>query len=824
MDYRDENGYYYSDDKSNSDLRRERNRSVQQRRTSSQRQSTQKPIKHTAAVEKRLKKNAKKEKKKELLKRTLKTALLIGIVCIIIGAGVFVGMYTAVSTELEDMNIDNLALNYPSYVYYEDKNSKAKEYDTITSADNIIWVESNEISDNMKKAIVAIEDERFYSHKGVDLKRTTGAVIKYALSKVGIGEANYGGSTITQQVIKNITQEKSRTATRKIKEIMRAISLEKQLDKDQILTLYLNVVFFANQCYGVESASNTYFNKPAADLTIPEAALIAGITQAPSRFNPFSKPENALDKRNIVLGKMYELEMISKEEYEKAVKSDLNVVKKSVSRAGKINSYFIDQLISDVISDLRTQHGYSEEFAKQQLYNGGLKIYSTIDPEIQKIMDEVYKNTSNFPGKVQSAMTIIDPYTGQIKGMMGGTGTKTDNHIWNRATQTKRQPGSSIKPIAAYAPAIEEGEITQSSILEDKKITIGSDDWTPSNSYKGFKGYMPLHEAVGRSCNTIAVQVVDLIGINTSYSYLQNKFHLGSVENKDKNYSSLALGGLTNGASVTEMAAAYATFVNSGKYIKPHTYTKVVDSAGKVLLENKEKGSQAISPETAYIMSDLLRYPVNYGYGTAQRAKLSGIATYGKTGTTNDNYDKWFIGFTPYYVGAVWCGYDSPQAIKSSSNPSTAVWKTVMARVHEGLSGAKEIKKPANVVKVEICENSGKLAKGHCDEIDAYFKSGTQPVQFCNGHKYSSYDDEDEDEEESPSPSPSASPEPGEEGEDTEDDDTKSTLSPQKTSKPSTDSSDSNDKNEDKTENTSQTKPPAPPSNNSSGGIPQKVE
>ncbi len=806
MDYRDENGYYYSDDKSSSDLHRDRNRSVQKR---------QAPKKHTAAVERRIKKNTKKEQRKQFLKKSLKTVLLAGVILVIIGAGVFVGMYAAVSTELEDMNIDNLALNYPSYVYYEDSGQRVKEYDTITSADNIIWVESDEISDNMKKAIVAIEDERFYSHKGVDLKRTTGAVIKYALSKIGIGKANYGGSTITQQVIKNITQEKSKTATRKVKEIMRAISLEKQLDKDQILTLYLNVVFFANQCYGVESASNTYFNKSASELTIPEAALIAGITQTPSRFNPYTNPENALEKRNVVLGKMYELEMISKEDYEKAVKTDLNVVKKTASNSGNINSYFVDQLISDIISDLRTKHGYSEEFAKQQLYNGGLKIYSTIDPKIQKIMEEVYENTSNFPGKVQSAMTIVDPYTGQIKGMVGGTGAKTSNHGWNRATRTKRQPGSSIKPLSAYAPAIEEGDITQADILEDKKVTFGSDDWSPSNSYKGFKGYMPLHEAVGRSCNTIAVQVVDMLGVNTSYSYLQNKFHLESLENKDKNYSSLALGGLTNGASVTEMAGAYATFVNSGKYIKPHTYTKVVDSNGKVLLENKERASQAISPETAYIMTDLLRYPVNNSYGTAQRAKLSGIKTYGKTGTTNDNYDKWFIGFTPYYVGAVWCGYDSPKNI-GSSNTSTTVWKTIMARVHEGLSADKEIKKPSNIVQVEICENSGKLAKSRCDSIEAYFKSGTQPVQYCNGHKYSGYDDEDDEE----SPSPSSSPDTDEDDDNENDDTEKNTLSPQKTSKPSSTESPSNSNDDDKKND----EKPSQNNNNNSGGIPQKVE
>lgn len=807
MDYRDENGYYYSDDNSASELRRDRNRKAPQK-------------KHTLAVEKRIRKKEQKQKRKNAFNNILKTGLLIFAVLIIIGSGVAVGMYTAVSTELEDMNIDNLALNYPSYIYYEDKNSKVKEYDTITSADNIIWVESDEISDNMKKAIVAIEDERFYTHKGVDLKRTTGAIIKYALSKVGIGEANYGGSTITQQVIKNITQEKSRTATRKIKEIMRAVSLEKQLEKDQILTLYLNIVFFANQCYGVESASNTYFNKPASELSVAEAATIAGITQTPAKFNPYTNPDNSLAKRNIVLGKMYELEMISKEEYENAVASKLNVTKKSSSGADSINSYFVDQLISDVINDLKVQHGYSEDFAKQQLYNGGLKIYSTIDPEIQNTIEDVYENTSNFPGKSQSAMTIIDPYTGQIKGMVGGTGKKTSNHIWNRATQTKRQPGSSIKPLSAYAPAIEEGKLTQADVLTDEEITIGSDDWTPSNSYKGFKGDMTIREAVGRSVNTIAVQVVEMIGINTSYSYLENKFHLGSIEDKDKNYSSLSLGGLTKGASVTEMAGAYATFVNSGKYIKPHTYTKVVDANGKVLLENKEKGSQAISPETSYIMADLLLAPVNESYGTATRAKISGFNTYGKTGTTNDNYDKWFIGFTPHYVGAVWCGYDSPQAI-GSSNPSTTVWTKIMSQIHKGLNGEKQLKKPSNIVEVEICEVTGKLAKSSCPETTGYFKSGTQPVQYCKGHKVK------EDPDASPSPSPSASPDTNAETEeDNNGESPKKTLSPQKTSSASSDAKEDTKKEEPSQSQSSgnQSNSQSNASQSSSGGIPQKVE
>ncbi len=776
MDYRDENGYYYSDD--------EDAFSPRERRTAGANNNS--PSRHRSPIEARIKKAEKKKQRKKFMRRILAVCLLSFLVCVIIVSGVLIGMYTAVSTELEDMNIHNLTLNTPSYIYYGEND---KTPDVVSTADNILWVDYDKISDNMKDAIVAIEDERFYQHNGVDFKRTAGAIFKFMLSKIGIGEADYGGSTITQQVIKNITQEKDRTATRKVKEIMRAIALEKQFSKDEILTLYLNVVYFANKCYGVESAANTYFDKSASELDIAEAAMIAGITQRPSAFNPYTNPDNALSKRNIVLKKMYELGKISEEEYEDAKESKLGVVDKNSSSNSSITSYFEDQLILDILNDLQTQHGYSEDYAKQQLYNGGLKIYATADPEIQEIMEDVYENTSNFPNKsIQSAMTVIDPYTGQIKGIVGGIGKKTGSHILNRATQSKRQPGSAIKPLSAYAPALEKGKITAASVITDEEITIGSDDWTPSNSYKGFKGDMTVREAIGRSTNTIAVQVVDKIGINTSYTYLKDTFRLSGIESKDKNYSSLSLGGLTKGASTTEMAAAYATFVNSGKYIKPHTYTKVVDSNGKILLENSEKGTRAIKATTAYIMSDLLLAPVNESYGTARVAKIPGIDTYGKTGTTNDNFDKWFIGYTTHYVGAVWTGYDSPKAISSSSNPSTAVWAKIMKQIHNDLDN-KEMKQPSDIVEADVCEITGKLAKKSCPEITAYFESGDQPVQFCKGHKSNS----------ATTPKPTESADPDEDGENTENDDenitsesddenegTSSTKSPAKTTSPQT--------------------------------------
>ncbi len=689
-------------------------------------------------IKKRLKKKAKKQKRRTIMHRLGIGALICAMLLIVVGTGIGIGMYTAVSTEIHDMNINELALNHASYIMYTDDAGNEVQLEQIKTSVNREWVASEDISDNLKNAAVAIEDQRFYKHHGVDIKRTMGATVKFVLSKIGIGDSSYGGSTITQQVIKNITNETDKSATRKVKEMMRAIAIEKQLEKDEILTMYLNIAFFANNCYGVEAAAKMYFGKSADEVNIQEAATIVGITQYPTRFDPYANPDNAIEKRNRVIGKMLELGMITEEEHDKAVKSSLKLVGKKGSGSGKVSSYFVDQVTSDVIADLQAKKGYSKDFAEQQLTNGGLKIYSTVDPKIQKIMENVFEDTANFPNSsAESAMVIIDPYTGAVKGMVGGLGAKTDVRGFNRATQAKRQPGSAIKPLSVYAPALELGKINQSSVITDEKITIGSDDWEPSNSYKGFKGNMLVHEAVGRSSNIPAVKVLDMIGINKSFSYLENNFKLSTLQSADKNYSSLALGGLTTGVTVKEMAAAYSIFVNNGRYIKPYTYTKVVDSSGNVVLENNISPVQTLKESTAYIMSDFLLEPVNGGYGTARSAKLSSITTYGKTGTTNDNYDKWFVGYTPYYVGAVWYGYDKPKSV-GGSNPCTTVWKKVMEEVHSGLS-EKELPIPDDVVSVEVCKNSGNVAKSSCSSIIGFYEKGKQPKRTCFKHSYKSY-------------------------------------------------------------------------------------
>ncbi|MDO5398483.1 MAG: PBP1A family penicillin-binding protein, partial [bacterium] len=711
-------------------------------------------------------KKNKKQKNKKLRKRILFGLFTAVLVAVIVGTGILIGMYAAVSKEINAMNIQNLAFKENTMIYYSDEDGNVHELQQLQAETNRIWVPSEEISQYAKDAIVAIEDERFFKHHGVDLKRTTGATIKYVLAKVGIGSSNYGGSTITQQVIKNITNENEKTSGRKIKEMLRAIALEKQLSKDEILTMYLNIVYFANNCNGIEAASHVYFNKDASELTLPEAASIAGITQYPAEFDPYAHPEKNVEKRDVVLGKMLELGYIDQDEHDEAVSTKLKTNNSYRRSQGEMTSYFTDQVVNDVINDLVSVKGYSHDFATQQVFNGGLKIYSTIDTDIQDAIEDTFEDTSNFPstGKGgQSAMVIVDPYTGAVKGLVGGLGKKEEIRGWNRATQAKRQPGSSLKPIAVYGPAIDKSKITEASIITDEEITIGSDKWKPKNSYNDFYGDMTVREAVARSSNIPAVKVLDELGIGTSYSYLQNKFHLSSLSDKDKNYSSLSLGGLTEGVSPLEMAAAYAAFVNGGKYYEPYTYTQVVDSSGTTLLQKGGNSTQALTPAAAYITADLLYAVVNSSVGTGRSAKLSdGMPTYGKTGTTDKNFDKWFVGFTPYYVGAVWYGFDSPSSISAagvSGNPCISAWKSVMEDVHSTLS-KKELEKPSGIVEEEICMDTGKLANKGCDSVTAYFVEGTQPKKNCNNKvdKTDSYNNDESSKKSTTAPTEAKKP------------------------------------------------------------------
>ena len=697
-------------------------------------------------------KGKKNSEGKKLFKRIVYFFFVCLFVFLIACIGIGSGMYAAIVQEIEDMNIHELALSRSSIVYSTDDSGNAIEIEMLSGDEHCIWLESGEIPQIMKDAIVAIEDERFYRHGGIDIKRTTGAVLGYIREKLGGEYASYGGSTITQQVIKNITSEKDRTATRKIKEMMKAVALEKQLSKDEILTIYLNVIYLSNNCCGVEAASNRFFGKSASELDLTEAALIAGITQRPSYYDPLRNPENARKKRDTVLLKMYETGKITKDVYEEAVEKDLGLHETEIYGRQNIYSYFVDAVIDDVIADLQNEKGYTKEFATQMVFGGGLKIYTTMDNDIQTAMEGIFENSENFPSgakNAQAAMLIIDPNNGEVKGMIGGKGKKVDSRGWNRATHMRRQPGSSIKPLSVYAPAIDQKILLPSSILVDAPIKIK--DWSPKNSYSGFKGSMTVKKAIEISANIPSIKALQEIGLDTSYSYVKDKFKLGVVD-ADKDLSPLALGGLTNGVTLEEMAAAYQTFANGGYYYKPHTYTKVLDSKNRLLLEKKVEKTQAIGSDTAYIMSQMLYGVVNSSGGTGKAARMdNGMSVYGKTGTTNNDYDKWFVGYTPYYVGAVWFGFDQQKSIRSvgiRNNISAQLWSMTMEKVHEGLSSS-EIEMPADVVKAYVCTSSGLLASSYCNGSTEYFLEGTQPKKYCGlSHKSETEETEDEEEQE----------------------------------------------------------------------------
>lgn len=644
-----------------------------------------------------------------------------------------------------DLNIDNLKLNFTTHVYYTDPNNgQAVEYERLQSEEHRIWVNFDQLPKSLIDAVISIEDERFYQHKGVDIKSTFKATVDYLLRRPG----GRGASTITQQLVKNLTGDDDVKVSRKVKEMVRALSLERQISKEQVIELYLNTIYLSQGCYGVGSASLTYFGKPVSELNIAESAILAGITQTPSLYDPLLNFENSKQKQSLVLRKMYELGKISKEEYDEALAYELKLSEKRTGLSEQ--SYFTDQVIEDVLRDLKEQLGYSQAVATKMLYTGGLQIYCTMDPEVQNAMDKVFEDSANFPkakGEIvpESAMVVIDVTSGAVKGIVGGRGEKKDQRVLNRASQSLRQPGSTIKPIAVYAPAVEHNLISPSSIYTDKRIKYGS--WAPANYYSGFKGPMTIRQAVEQSVNTIAVQVLEKVGINTSFSFLKNNLGISSLVDSDvrngktfsdKNLPALALGGLTDGISVLELTAAYSAFANRGIYTKPYTYTKVVDISGKTILENEKKTNIAMKEQTASIMNSMLKGVVTSGTGTPANFRRD-MAICGKTGTTDSDVDRWFVGYTPYYAATVWFGYDQPKSMRSlyTANPTIPVWRKVMTEIHKNKKSAN-FDTPKGLKNVTYCTDSQEIATDLCINAGKaktdYFNDTTAPAKQCTFH------------------------------------------------------------------------------------------
>ncbi len=728
----------------------------------------------------------------KFFKAFINVIITILLICALTGIIVVCAFTVYINNYIEtEIDADQFRMNIPTsttthiyrYEFTDRANREGKLVPMDSDADyriqgdaDQIFVSYEQIPDNMINAIIAIEDKRFMTNSGVDWKRTIAAGANFFL---GFDESGYGGSSITQQLIKNVTQNDDYSIQRKIQEIFWALDLETKMDKEEILELYLNIVNFGNGCNGVQAAAYSYFSKDVSELTLIECAAIASITKNPSRFNPIYYPEYNAERRNTVLYEMYDQGLITRREFEEAFGKELvlnlpggNESEDEDEDALTVNSWYTDMVIQDVIDDLVSQKGYSSKMASLLVYNGGLNIVSLVDPVIQAELEKTMMNDELFPVdksgiKAQASAIIIDPQTGDILAVVGSRGEKTANRILNYATQTRRSPGSSIKPLSVYAPAVEQGLITWSTVYDDTPFNFDNNIAWPKNATGVYRGLTNINYSIKHSLNTVAVKVLDRVGIKQSFDFCYDTLQMKNllVAEKqdgwtltDMGYASLALGQLTYGLTNREITAAYSIFANNGVYNEPHSYLTVTDSEGNVILENKYSGTVAISEDTSALMTKMMENVIKSGTATALTfGKTTGIDVAGKTGSAGDYYDRWFIGYTPYYICGVWYGYEYQKTINANFNPAVRVWDDVMTRVHQvkvldkvaaGEAELKSFETPSNIIEVTYCQDSGLLYNkdtcAHDPRGDrretGYFIKGTEPVEYCDRHILVDYD------------------------------------------------------------------------------------
>lgn len=559
--------------------------------------------------------------------------------------------------ELLNGNIIN-NMQISSYIYDKDGNQIGYLYGT----ENRVEIDYKDLPKNLVNAIISIEDERFFEHHGVDIKRTSAAVLNYLSNKK---DSSFGGSSITQQLVKNLTDDDETSVTRKIREWYRAFLLETKYNKEDILKIYTNTIYLGENAYGVQVASKVYFNKPVTDLNLAESAILAAAIQSPEATNPYTSKkskERLLNRQKVVLNKMLELGKITTEEYNEALNTQVTF--KKSSDINQTQTYFVDAAIEDVAKNIAKKQNITFEQAKKDIYTKGYKIYSTLDPSIQQVIDNTYSNTSIFytdsnGGFMQSAMVVLDHKNGNVLGLIGGAGKKEGNFVLNRATQSYRQPGSCMKPLGAYGPAFELGTLTPDSYVEDLPLNING--WTPKNYYNYFNGYVTVRQAIAKSMNLPAVRTVQSMDLNFAYNFAK-ELGLKSLLPTDKAIAPLSLGGLTKGVKPIEMANAYATIANNGIYNEPKFYTRVVDKDGNLILEADYTTKKVMNENTANMLKsclqDVVKYGTAYGY-----VNLGNNFVAGKTGNTDGDVDQWFCGFSDNYTIACWNGYDEPKAI-----------------------------------------------------------------------------------------------------------------------------------------------------------------
>lgn len=747
-----------------------------------------------------------------------KALLVCFLALLVIGGCAGVGILKGIIDAAPDIDdIDPTPTGYLSVVLDDAGNETAT---LVASGSNRVYVTLDEIPLDMQHAFVAIEDERFYEHNGIDIK----GIIRAGLTGITSGHFSQGASTITQQLLKNNVFEGwtdeswSEKVERKIQEQYLAIQLTKVKSKEWVLENYLNSINLGQNTLGVQAASRRYFGKDVSELTLSESAVIAGITKNPSRYNPVSYPDENAKRQKLVLKNMKEQGYITDKEYEDALADDVysRIQQVNVEYAETDpNSYFVDALIDQVVQDLVEKKGYTDTQAYKAIYNGGLTIESTQNMAMQQICDEEANNPENYAGDVeysfsyrltvnkadgttenyseqtmlayyqhsnpnyginfssqeeaqaaidaykaeimgegdtipeggesviftlqpQAAMTIIDQSTGEVKAIVGGRGDKTGSRTLNRATDTTRQPGSTFKVLAAYAPALDTAGMTLATVQDDAPFTYANG--TSLRNYDDtYRGFTTLRYAITKSINVVTVKTLTDISPQVGYDYLEN-FGFTTLDQKDI-VQSLALGGITNGVTNLELTAAYATIADGGTYTRPRFYTRILDHDGNVLLDNTAETHTVLKETTAWLLTDAMKDVVSVG--TGGRAAFDGMAIAGKTGTTTKNRDALFAGFTPYYTCVVWCGYDdnSPQNKSGQTNTPKLLWRNVMERIHENLE-YKDFTQPDGIVTATVCKKSGKLAvEGLCDcdprgsmvETE-YFAAGTEPTEVCDHH------------------------------------------------------------------------------------------
>ncbi len=772
-----------------------------------------------------------------LIVKTILVAV-IGICVFLIAGGI--GAYRGILASTPKIRLGDVVASGQATIVYDNAGNEIDQYVT-TNSNRIPVASIDMLPDYLGKAFVAIEDERFYQHNGIDF---------YSIGRAGynflktMGKEKQGGSTITQQLLKNTvfttwTEEDGnliKMVKRKLQEQFLALEIEKYYSKDDILLNYMNAINLGQNTLGVEAAAQRYFGKSASDLTISECAVIASITQNPSGYNPISHPDRNKRRRQDCLNKMLEKEFITPEQYAEAVADtddvydritvyNTNLHQNTNATAG---SYFSDAVYIQVKQDLVNIAGYTDAMAENMLTSGGLRIESTLDPTIQAIADEEFANPDNYPADVdwylnyaltifdaeeqphnfsqenmttwfrknknsnfnlifsstdaaneaietyraammeelgventednyeesismtaqpQAAIVIEDQHTGYVVAIVGGRGAKEGRRTLNRATSALRSPGSTFKPLAAFAPALDSAGQTLATVYNDAPFNY--DDGTSVDSYTDFKGIQSIRDAIVKSLNIVTIKTFTVITPQLGYDYLLNFGFTTLTTSTVKNgqvYTDLrqpaALGGLTNGVSPYELNAAYAAIANMGTYVAPKLYSRVTDSDGNVILDNTVPTTRRVIKETtAFLLTDAMVDVMTASGGTGSGARFDGMTMAGKTGTSTGPKDVWFAGFTPYYTCTVWSGYDN--AIKmtrsGATNTSKKLWRAVMSRIHENLVSVP-FEKPANIVQAQVCSKSGKLPiEGLCDLDPSnikteYFEDGTVPTDYCDIH------------------------------------------------------------------------------------------